>query len=240
MRGLFRLRTFVVVLVLLALAGILLANRQLVLSRIGGWLDVGEPPRPVDIVMILNGDLETRPFKAIEMLRRGTAQRVLITSSADTDRPSQLPRVHEMVHRILTCCGVSDEQIEFVDSQCRSTFDEAETLQRYLRKHSDVSVAVVTNDYHTRRARWVFRQVLGDRGAQVQFVSAPTDEFNADNWWRHETGFVAYLSEFPKFVFYQLRYGGGLIWLTVVLAVIAVALLLVRRQTKHIAEPLGE
>lgn len=228
------------VLVLLAVAGLISSRPRPFLTRMGGWLDVGESPQSVDMVMILNGDLDTRPFQAIDLLRQNLASRVLITSSADADRASEFPRVHEAMRRILNDCGVADEQIEFMDSQCRSTFDEAETLQRYLDEHPGDSVAVVTNDYHTRRTRWVFQQVLGDRRGQLHFVSAPTDEFNVNNWWRHEAGCVAYLSEFPKFAFYQFRYGRGWIWLVAVIGIIAVSLVLWGTRATRITEPAGE
>lgn len=203
--------------------GILYWYRTPVLIRIGRWLDVGVEPRPADLVMILNGERNTRPFEAIDLVRRQKADRILITSSHDRKSAQEVPRVHEALQRVLTTCGIAADKIELLDSECSSTFDEAKALDEYLQNHPHTSMIIVTNDYHTRRARWVFRQVLGDRADQLQFVSAKTERFDARNWWRNEYGFVTYLAEFPKFAFYQFRYGQGLIWIgAAIAAVVAV------------------
>ena len=41
-----------------------------------------------------------------------------------------------------------------------STFDEAATLARYARRNTIRNVIVVTNEFHSRRARWIFSQGL--------------------------------------------------------------------------------
>jgi len=45
-------------------------------------------------------------------------------------------------------------------------------------------VAVVTTDYHTRRARAIFRREVPQNLAELHFVAVATDGFDADNWWR--------------------------------------------------------
>jgi uncharacterized SAM-binding protein YcdF (DUF218 family) len=117
--------------------------------------------------------------------------------------------------------GVPNDRITVLEGACVSTFDEAQSLERMLATHPNATVAVVTSDYHTRRSRWVFRRVLGDRANQLQFIAVPTDYFNAENWWRVEEGFASYSKEFLKLPFYSLRYGSGLVWLSLVATVIA-------------------
>jgi uncharacterized SAM-binding protein YcdF (DUF218 family) len=82
---------------------------------------------------------------------------------------------------------------------------------------------VVTNDYHTRRSRWVFARVLADRARQVSLVSAPTDEFPMDHWWRSQAGFVSITTEYLKLAFYAASYGCLGCWLAAcgVLALVA-------------------
>ena len=71
---------------------------------------------------------------------------------------------------------------------------------------------MVTNDYHTRRARWIFNQVLGELTPQVSLVSIPCDEFPADRWWQYPAGAKAVVSEYLKLAFYVFRYGSGVYW----------------------------
>jgi hypothetical protein len=62
----------------------------------------------------------------------------------------------------------------------------------------------VTNGFHTRRARMLFRHELGDRMDRVHFVAAPTDGFSEDNWWRSGGGCSCYATEYFKLVYYGL------------------------------------
>jgi uncharacterized SAM-binding protein YcdF (DUF218 family) len=87
-----------------------------------------------------------------------------------------------------------------------STFDEAGSLARFLDAHPDATVAIVTDDYHTRRARRAFRKVLGDRARQLRFAATPVDGVAADNWWQTPAGFRTYVGETFKAGYYELRY----------------------------------
>ena len=179
----------------LAVVSLVYMTRRHTLTAIGNWLDVGEDPDRCDYVMLLNGDQETRPFEVADLYLQGKAERVLITSVNQSQSSTQ-PKIHELARGILTRCGVPDDKIDFVDSRCDSTYDEAKALDMFMEQHPDATFYVVTNTYHTRRSRWVFRNVLGSKMSRVGMVSARTDAFNAGNWWKHEDGFVLYLAEF--------------------------------------------
>jgi uncharacterized SAM-binding protein YcdF (DUF218 family) len=71
----------------------------------------------------------------------------------------------------------------------------------------------VTNDFHSRRARFVFREVIGDRANTLIVVSAPVDRFGPTDWWRSKEGMKIYLAEYLKLAYYVCRYGSGIAWL---------------------------
>lgn len=218
-RSFFSIRYLVLCLLLLAAAAY--ATCGSTLPRIGRWLDVGEEPQPCDYLLVLNGDRDTRPFAAADLYQRGMADTILILSTPEVERPTTPPE-HEMVRSILLSCDVPDSKIQFLDRSSGTTFDEANALKGFLSEHPGVTCGVITNDYHTRRTRWVFRRVLGDQSASMQMLAAKTDDFGASNWWRHEEGFVYYLSEFFKFSFYVVRYGYGAIYLGLAAGLIGV------------------
>ena len=66
---------------------------------------------------------------------------------------------------------------------------------------------LATNGFHTRRAQWIFAEVLGSQAATIVPISVPTDEFDEELWWRSERGFAAVAGECMKLGFYRLRYG---------------------------------
>jgi uncharacterized SAM-binding protein YcdF (DUF218 family) len=192
------------------------------LPAVGRWLDVGESPHVNDYCLVLSGDFESRPFAAAALYRKGFIRHgIWLTHIASTERvtPTGLDS-DAAARRILTAVGVPDERITILDGACVSTFDEAESLERMLTTHPGATVAVVTSDYHTRRSRWVFRHVLGERADHLQFISVPTDYFNAENWWTVEEGFASYSKEILKLPFYYIRYGWGIVWIVLVLTAV--------------------
>lgn len=190
------------------LAG-LFAGRSRVLPLLYRWLDVGETPPPADCVLVLGGDENVRPFVAAALVKVGLARRVLVTHVEDSaDAGAKIiPSTHEISRRVLIRRGVAEKDIVLIGHDLTTTFDEAQALRDYLRTAPASRVLVVTNDCHTRRARWVFRRVLGGAENSVTFVSAPTDGFDAKNWWQTSPGFKFVVGEYCKLAFYGAWYG---------------------------------
>ncbi len=182
-----------------------------VLPPVARLLDVSEAPRPVDYVLVLNGDPETRPFAAAALVNANYAHRVLLTRQELTlesasvqvgDAPSEL----EIARRVLRERGVTQDAIEVLPGEIAGTADEARALAAFLEEQPNATVAVVTNSFHTRRARLVFNRALGARAGQVYFVGVPREGAEEGSWWRTPHGCTVYLSEYAKLPYYWLRY----------------------------------
>ena len=191
------------------------------------YLDVGRPPRTSEFVMVMPGDLKTRPFVAAGMVRHGLAQKVIIPTSESSPlvQDSIIPSHDEAMRRILNIRGVSNDRIILIQAETGSTWNDAESLRNFLVDHQGAEVAIVSSDYHTRRTRWVFRRVLKKRYDNVYFVSAPTDYIPPQQWWQSEIGLRTYLAEYGKLLVYWARYGETIFWAlaigTCVIAVLA-------------------
>lgn len=197
----------IVIVGLLLVIGIGLA-RHTVFPLAAQFLNVAEPPTKVDSVLVLNGDPETRPFVAAAIYQAGLTPQILVTTASPTPASEDgliLPE-HEIIKQVLHHRGVPTQAIHILPGEISSTIDEARVLAKFLDAHPNQTVAIVTNRFHTRRARWVFRRVLGDRSAQLHFVGAPKDDFREHDWWQTEQGTSTYLSEYLKFAYYVLRY----------------------------------
>ena len=203
-------------------------GRGYVLPPLANWLDVGVTPQSVDYVMVLPGDESLRPFVAAALVKVGLAGQVLVpkTESSPAVEDRIYPPADEVIRRVLVYRGVPQDKIVILDGKSSDTSGDALALATFLESSPNVRVAVVTNDYHTRRTRWIFAVVLGDRARQVSFVSSPTESFRADNWWESEAGFVAIVGEYLKLAFaavqqYRLH--------CLALAVAALAAVIIRR-----------
>ncbi|HYW80514.1 MAG TPA: YdcF family protein, partial [Thermoguttaceae bacterium] len=204
----------------------LVATRGFLLPRVARWLDVGQRPRPSDYVLVLGGEENTRPFVAAALVNTGLAKKALLTHT----RPSRdvlrgdSPPGHEINRHILMHRGVAAGDILVLGHEIAHTHGEAEALATFLNTSPEARVTVVTSNYHTRRARWVFTRVLGERASRVSFVSAPAYDFGAENWWLTAKGVQTVVGEYLKLVFYGVHYGRLGYWgLSACIAAILVA-----------------
>ncbi|MBW3596947.1 MAG: YdcF family protein [Planctomycetes bacterium] len=189
--------------------GALYVSRAETLPWLSRFFNVGQTPVPVEYVLVLNGNPQTRPFVAAAMYNSGLAGEVLVTQAGPTPETEDglVLREDEIIRQVLVARGVPVEKIRILPGEIASTYDEARSLQRFLDQRPGATFAVVTDDFHTRRARWIFHKVLEGKSDWMHFVAAPLDDVQPETWWRTERGATIYLSELVKFAYYVVRYG---------------------------------
>lgn len=217
-------------------------TRSWYLPLVGTCLDVSSPPHRADYVVVLGGGVENRPFAAAALVELGWADAVLIPEISPPPEVTEqiLPPEHVVTREILIKQGVPPEHIHLMRGEHGSTFDEAMSLRAVLEKEPDARAMVVTDNVHTRRARWVMWQVMGETAERVRFVATPEEGFRLDRWWKTPDGFFYVPSEHLKLLFYLFRYGNGFAWLVglvVVAAIPAVAIISWRHRRSRPAVP---
>jgi len=187
---------------------LLYASRDRVFFAAAHFLDVSETPAATDYVMVLGGNVQTRPFVAAELLNAGLARKAVVATilCSGDNLGGTLPTEQEVIRSVLVHEGVSPDAVVILPNPCASTFDEACALAEFLEPKPGSTVTVVTSCQHTRRTRWIFRRVLGQRAPHVHFVGVPLDGFDETNWWQFESGLSTYLSEYAKLAFYLVHY----------------------------------
>jgi uncharacterized SAM-binding protein YcdF (DUF218 family) len=187
---------------------VFLWNRQ-ILPLLARWLDAVGPPQKGDAGVLLTGGLNTRPFVAAALLHGGWAPKILLNSVAAHPNQARgtIPPSDEIISKVLAYGGVPPDCVVCLDSKVETTFDEAKAVAKYLAGHPTQRLIIVTDGPHTRRARWIFERALDRQAVEIEMVSAPVDEFDNENWWRSEEGFLFVVSEYFKLFFYGLRYG---------------------------------
>jgi uncharacterized SAM-binding protein YcdF (DUF218 family) len=205
---------------LVALA--ILGWRPLMQSAVD-WLDVGTTPEPCDFVMVLGGGPTTRPLVAATLVRLGLARTVLVPHMRRPQPGEEvfLPPEDQITPEVLLRRGVPADRVRIVGQECEHTEAEARALKECLDREPKATATVVTDAFHTRRARWIFRRVMGADAERLRFVSAPTDGFLPTSWWRTEEGIRAVLYEYLKVLAYVFYYGRGVWWAAGVLGLAA-------------------
>lgn len=207
------------------------AARSRLLPWAARWLDVSESPRKSDYVLALGGEPALRPFVALTLLQAGFAQQILV-SQVLTLPGGLYPPDHELSARAYRAAGVPPEKLIPLGRDNQATYDEACALAAFLETRPDVRVLVVTSTFHTRRARWIFRQALGARADALCWVAAPEELYQAGNWWRTREGLIFVPSENLRFFYYLWRYSAALRWTSIAAALLitTVAIWITRRR----------
>jgi uncharacterized SAM-binding protein YcdF (DUF218 family) len=160
------------------------------LLRWSGYLLIADDPLPrqVDGAVVLQGSVpgeQARVAGAVRLLANETTQKILLSIPKESYwgqavAPIALADVQRRYGSAVA------GHIEFCEMDgVDSTEEEARALVGCIRERQWRSVAVVTSDYHTRRAGIIWRRVLGKHPSFRIFVHAvPDPEFHAAGWWQ--------------------------------------------------------
>lgn len=143
------------------------------------WV-VDEPAAHADAIVVLGDDnfYADRATHAAELFRQGVAP--VVVASGRRLRPNA--GISELMQHDLIERGVPKEKIIAFSQDADSTREEAQALAKLAGEHHWKSVVIVTSNYHTRRARYIFRKVLPNSIA-VSVASARDGDFDAERWW---------------------------------------------------------
>jgi len=139
------------------------------------------------------------------LVRQGDA-RWLIATDSELDLPGIRDSWAGLVRREAIWQGTPEARIVDAPGIVTTTYAEALAVRRLALARGWRSLIVVTDPYHTRRARMIFRNVFRDAG--VQFIVRPADgaAYRADAWWRTEDGLRETWTEYLKTLLYGVGY----------------------------------
>lgn len=185
---------------------VLYSARHRLLRIPGRFLVVDDAPSACDAIVLLNGNISTRAYRAIE-LHNKTRAPILMARLADTEevRLGVVPNITEATRTLLMRRGIADDDIQVLcsDRWIAGTWAEAILLCARIRDNGCRSVIIVTDAFHTRRARWTFRTIMRDDNVKFTCAATPYSLNLVDQWWRSEYGLVQVIIEYIKFVHYH-------------------------------------
>src|SRR5208337_945956 len=160
------LRLLIVFVILAALA-----------SQAARFLVVDEPEKS-DAIVVLAGETNVRPARALELLRQGVAPRVFLDAET-RDLIYDQPLVD--IARKYASGLAEANRISVCPIAGFSTQAEADDVSRCLQPLGAHRVLIVTSDFHTRRALAIFRHRL----PQYQFsvAAARNPARFGEAWW---------------------------------------------------------
>lgn len=165
------------------LAVVLFLSGSLWLPWIGKALIHNDGPAKADIAVVLAGDMYGhRVLKGADLVRKGFVPVVLVSG------PGPNYGMYESDLAIAFAVSKGNPQAWFIPlpSAALSTRDEAALIVPELQRRNVHSFLLVTSDFHTARARRIWRETSRRLGANLDMrtVAAPDEFFRAGSWWR--------------------------------------------------------
>jgi hypothetical protein len=163
-----------------------------------GRLLVVDAPQPSDVILVLAGETDRRPARALQLLDQGYGRRVVI------DVPAQ-PKIYEF-----TQVQLAEEYIQHIPQSASvricpikglSTREESHDVERCLAGEVGAQVLIVTSDYHTRRALSIFRHEI--HGKFFSVAAARDDIQFGTRWWIKRQWAKTCLDEWLRLVWWE-------------------------------------
>ena len=182
------------------------------LGYLGHSLVVDDPSATADVAIVLTTGVDYLPrlLQAAQLYRDKRVKKVMINGNRKTDAIRQLEKQgfipackwSENSLRILEMHGVPRQQVWAVSAEnIFDTVSEAQTIKPFLINNGVSSLIITTSKFHSRRARYVWRKVMGTE--EGIYTSAATDDpFDLDRWWQHGRQVKQVMGEYGGMAYY--------------------------------------
>jgi hypothetical protein len=156
-------------------------------------------PRPSDVILVLAGEWDRRPARALELLNQGYGRRIVLDVPAGE-------KIYEFTQTQLAEQYIRDLPQGSAVSICPiyglSTKDESKDAEKCLERESAKTVLLVTSEFHTRRALSVFRREIP--GRQFSVAAARNEQHFGEKWWKHREWSKTLLDEWLRLVWWKV------------------------------------
>jgi len=191
------LSSLISLLFLIVFCFVLYAARRPLLRLAGESWVVEDPLEQSDAILLLSDDnfFADRATRASELYRQKLAP--VVVASGRRLRPTA--GIAELMEHDLIERGVPKERIIRFAHDGDNTREEALALRALVIEKSWRNVIVVTSNYHTRRARYIFQRVFPE-SVTVRVASARDGEFDPEHWWENRKSLKEFIRELAAMV----------------------------------------
>lgn len=197
---------FIVWLSIIFLCTLLYLVRHPIFRFVGESWIVEDSLDPSAALIVLSDDdfYADRATRAAELFREGKAP--VVVASGRRLRPNA--GIAELMEHDLVERGVPKDKIVRFGHDADSTEEEAEALAKLARTKRWRKLIVVTSNYHTRRARYIFRRVF-PQDIEIRVASAHDANFDPEHWWEKRAATKRLMREFAGMLvaLWELHHG---------------------------------
>jgi len=200
--------TLIALLFLVVLLGGIYLARHPILRFAGESLVIEDQLKNSDAIIILSDDnfYADRATRAAELFRQNLAP--VVVASGVRLRPNA--GIAELMTHDLIERGIPKANILPFPQDADNTKEEAEFLRKLVQSKNWKTVIVVTSNYHTRRAKYIFKKVF-PRDVSVGIASARDGDFDPAHWYEHRKSIKRFTQEVGGYLvaWWELRRQGS-------------------------------
>jgi hypothetical protein len=163
-----------------------------------GRLLVVDSPQPSDVILVLAGETDRRPARALQLLDQGYGREVVldVPAAARIYEFTQVKLAEDYIRSLPDGASVRICPIEGL-----STREESHDVKKCLEGEEGTRVLIVTSDFHTRRALSIFRHEVYGKSFSV---AAARDETQfGTRWWANRQWAKTCLDEWLRLVWWN-------------------------------------
>ncbi len=169
-----------------------------VLARHAARFLVVDEPQKSDAIVVLAGETNVRPVRALELLRQGLAAHVFL--DAETRDRIYDQQLVEIAQRYVNGLGEGN-RVTVCPITGFSTLAEADDSARCLQPLGVHRVLIVTSEFHTRRSLLIFRHRLPQY--QISVAAARNPAQFGEAWWTNREWAKTTFDEYLKLLWFE-------------------------------------
>jgi len=178
--------------------GLVLLLLVIVLATFSGRFLIVDKPERSDAILVLAGETDRRPARALELLEQSYAPTVIIDVPA-TERIYQWS-LTELAEKYAASLP-QGTAVRICPIMGLSTRDEARDALICLQQIGGHKILLVTSDYHTRRAISIYRTRFPDLTFSV--AAAYDSKQFGPQWWRHRQWAKTNVDEWLRLLWWE-------------------------------------
>lgn len=176
---------------------------------LAAYLVYQDQPEKSDVIIVLGGGGPVRAERAVELVRDGYAEKVLVTLPKEVGIgvvDGTLINMESLeCQSVFYMNGIKDSQVQWSEEPFYSTYSEAQYIRHWLETHGYEKAIVVTGLFQSRRAKWTMDHFMEGSTILVRVVPAEDKYVTPENWWTHIEGIVTVENEIIKNVYYTVK-----------------------------------
>jgi hypothetical protein len=177
---------------------VFLGGLAIILAAKAGNFLIIDAPRRSDAILVLAGETDRRPQRALELLSQGYGRRLVldVPTNAKIYEFTQIELAQKYIRDLPQATSLSVCPIDGL-----STKDESKDAEKCLQSVGAKSVLIVTSDFHTRRALDVFRREFP--GHEYSVAAARNDEGFGGKWWKRRQWAKTFVDEWLRLIWWK-------------------------------------